>query len=219
MRSVPAMTDTLARAAEAARVAGAADATMLFREPRIVAVTPGNSDAGPATVVVATLAVDPQDPLFAGHYPGFPIYPGVCLIELVYRSVLAASALSGTDLVLTAVRSMRFQSPVLPGEEITARIESTDAGGRLHVKAVIAVGERRVAAVRLECTFDGAASSPDGLGPEATGDGDAGAHAAADLAQGNHGDSPQSTLDGVRRDVSGYEEITRRLPHRHPMLL
>jgi 3-hydroxyacyl-[acyl-carrier-protein] dehydratase len=162
---------------------------VLFHEPQIISLLPAGDDTAATTAIVATLAVDPLDPLFAGHYPGFPVYPGVCLIEFVHRSVRAASAARASSPLLTAVRSTRFHSPVFPGEELTARIELTGTDGRLHAKAAVDAGERRVAAIRLEYALDGASSSPVLLNVP----------------------TPLT--------ATAHEEILRRLPHRDPMLL
>ena len=37
----------------------------------------------------AQVTVDPAEPVLAGHYPGFPIFPGVCLVEQVRLAALA----------------------------------------------------------------------------------------------------------------------------------
>ena len=40
----------------------------------------------PGSLAVDTeYRLDPADPIFTGHYPGFPIYPGVCLIECAHQ--------------------------------------------------------------------------------------------------------------------------------------
>jgi 3-hydroxyacyl-[acyl-carrier-protein] dehydratase len=84
--------------------------------------------------VTAVKTLDPADPLFAGvyagHYPGQPITPGVLLCEMVFQAgaVLMShrldSAEGGTP-VLTRIRDARFKSMVKPGDvvEISARFE------------------------------------------------------------------------------------------------
>lgn len=81
---------------------------------------------------------------FAGHYPGAPILPGSFLIEALLQAVTAAWS---ADLRLAEIVSCRFQSPLLPGDLLTARFSLRDEGaGRLLVE-VAASG--RAPAVRL----------------------------------------------------------------------
>jgi len=72
--------------------------------------------------LTATYVVDPTELVLTGHFPGFPIFPGVCLIECAHQAAL--SALSGNT-TLVAVERARFFAPVFPGDEITARVTVT----------------------------------------------------------------------------------------------
>src|SRR5690606_8313120 len=74
---------------------------------------PGTGSDG--DTLTSTALIDPDDPVLAGHYPGFPVFPGVGLIELVDHTLRA----SGVDLVLGEIVSARFLSPVLPGDLLT----------------------------------------------------------------------------------------------------
>lgn len=66
--------------------------------------------------LVASMLVDPSEPILAGHFPGFPIFPGVCLVELAHRAALVA--LPGSTR-LVAIDSARFIAPVFPDDEVT----------------------------------------------------------------------------------------------------
>ena len=70
--------------------------------------------------VVTSVLISPQEQVFAGHYPGFPIFPGVCVVECVLRSARLAPAVPG--LRLAAVESTRFQTPVFPGDTLTIEL-------------------------------------------------------------------------------------------------
>lgn len=98
----------------------------------------------------STFALDPAEPLLAGHYPGFPILPGVCLVECAHRTALAA--LDG-GARLAAVESARFLGPVYPGDTVhtEAAAEAVDGGWRCRTELFAATsGDRRkVAVVRL----------------------------------------------------------------------
>lgn len=110
--------------------------------------------------VLAVVRVDPAEPVFAGHYPGFPIFPGVCVVECVHRTALAApptapptgsppAGSSPAGLVLAAVESTRFLSPVFPHDELTIRLTWSPDGPQWRCTADVRSLRGRVAQVRL----------------------------------------------------------------------
>ncbi|MFE6871581.1 hypothetical protein ACFVFS_34150 [Kitasatospora sp. NPDC057692] len=96
----------------------------------------------------------PEDgPVMAGHYPGFPVLPGVFLIEAAHRTVRRwaednAAGASG-ELELVAMDRCRFHRPVFPGDRVLADV--TVAGGptELLCKAAVATDRGKVADIRL----------------------------------------------------------------------
>jgi len=52
--------------------------------------------------------IPPSSPLFAGHFPGRPILPGIAHLALVERALGA----------LAAVRSLKLRRPVVPGDAL-----------------------------------------------------------------------------------------------------
>jgi len=102
----------------------------------------------PVTLSASVLA-DPGNPLFAGHYPGFPIFPGVCLIECVHRSVLLAAAARGRRLALDQVRSSRFRAPAFPGDHLGVTARITDRGAGWECDGQVLRDGQEIAKVRL----------------------------------------------------------------------
>lgn len=90
-----------------------------------------------------------DEPLFAGHYPAFPIFPGVALVECVHHSVLAAARLRNQQAELRSVESARFRSPAFPGDELVTELAITDSGGRWRCAARISHDRAEVASVVL----------------------------------------------------------------------
>ncbi|MFI0780655.1 3-hydroxyacyl-ACP dehydratase FabZ family protein [Streptomyces sp. NPDC021212] len=90
-------------------------------------VDPGVPGERPARCVAV---VGGTEKVFAGHFPGFPIFPGVCVVEYVQRGALATLPEPGG--VLAAVESARFLGPVFPGSTLSCeftwlRDEATSA--------------------------------------------------------------------------------------------
>jgi 3-hydroxyacyl-[acyl-carrier-protein] dehydratase len=76
--------------------------------------------------IVAIKNVTINEPFFAGHFPGFPIMPGVLIVEAMAQ---AGGALLLTEvedrgdklIVFTGIEKARFRRPVVPGDQL--RIE------------------------------------------------------------------------------------------------
>jgi 3-hydroxyacyl-[acyl-carrier-protein] dehydratase len=99
-------------------------------------------------------ALTGNEAFFEGHYPGFPIYPGVFVLETVHQSALQYVAAGGGDwrqARLREIRSGRFLSPLRPGDVLTTECACalSNDGSELRVDATCRNGERAAAAFRL----------------------------------------------------------------------
>jgi 3-hydroxyacyl-[acyl-carrier-protein] dehydratase len=103
--------------------------------------------------LVATVEVDPDDPNLRGHFPGFPIYPGVFVVETLCQAMGEAFGDNGVRPALREVKSLRLTAPLEGGDELTltATVTPHEAGWRVR-----ATGTRRdgKAAATVTALFD-----------------------------------------------------------------
>jgi 3-hydroxyacyl-[acyl-carrier-protein] dehydratase len=82
----------------------------------------------PGRSVEARTSFDAADPMFAGHFPGNPLVPGVILTEALAQAAGIAAASGYPEkarpmFLLSAIRIMKFFEPVRPGEQIDLQAE------------------------------------------------------------------------------------------------
>jgi 3-hydroxyacyl-[acyl-carrier-protein] dehydratase len=89
-----------------------------------------------------------SEPVFAGHYPDFPIFPGVCVLECVQRAATDGDAAPAPS-QLAAVESARFAGAVYPGDtlRLTLKWRRTEAG--LRCDAAVSTDRGKAATIRL----------------------------------------------------------------------
>ncbi|MCW3816575.1 polyketide synthase dehydratase domain-containing protein [Micromonospora sp. DR5-3] len=107
--------------------------------------------------ITATKRIVATDPYLAGHYPGFPIYPGVFTVETVHQAARrAVEADRGPDVrvELAAVRSVRFKAPLLPGDVLTASCQLRDDPDDPHRVRVVADCRRGDGAATAKVTLE-----------------------------------------------------------------
>lgn len=84
-------------------------------------------------------SVPPDHPVFAGHFPGTPIVPGVMLLDHALHAIAAAT---GIALDTCEISSVKFLGRAGPGEALV--IEHIAAAGGT-IRFDIAAGTRKIA--------------------------------------------------------------------------
>lgn len=78
-------------------------------------------------------------PAFAGHFPGTPILPGVVLLDIALQIISSASSLV---LDRCEISSVKFLSPVGPGDALVIQHERSPSG---TIRFEILAGTRKIA--------------------------------------------------------------------------
>ncbi len=112
--------------------------------------------------IVAIKNVTMNEPHFQGHFPDYPIMPGVLMVEAIAQTggALLLTEIPDRDsklMVFTSIESARFRRPVVPGDQL--RIEVTVLNWR--TRGCEDAGQyhgRGKAGVRRDCDVSGGSS-------------------------------------------------------------
>lgn len=99
----------------------------------------------PTKRLVAIKNVTMNEPFFQGHFPGYPIMPGVLVIEAMAQAgaVIMLAALPDREkklAVFTSVERAKFRQPVTPGDQLRIEVEVLSfrtRAGRISGKAYV----------------------------------------------------------------------------------
>jgi 3-hydroxyacyl-[acyl-carrier-protein] dehydratase len=84
---------------------------------RILSLDPGKSITGLKNVTM-------NEPFFQGHFPGFPIMPGVLILEamaqigIIFAKTSEPEMLGDKFMLFAGVDEVRFRRPVVPGDQM-----------------------------------------------------------------------------------------------------
>jgi len=80
--------------------------------------------------IVSIKNVSINEPFFQGHFPGFPIMPGVLLIEAMAQTwgILILSSerekAGSKNVLFLGIDKARFRKPVYPGDQVRFELEA-----------------------------------------------------------------------------------------------
>lgn len=85
-----------------------------------------------------------NEPFFNGHFPGYPVMPGVLIIEAMAQvggvALLSSDDFKGRLAFLTGIDNARFKRQVVPGDQLHIEVEFTKIRGTMgkgHAKATV----------------------------------------------------------------------------------
>ncbi|MCL4677036.1 MAG: 3-hydroxyacyl-ACP dehydratase FabZ [Alphaproteobacteria bacterium] len=116
---------------------------------RVINLVPGESAVGIKNVTM-------NEPQFMGHFPGFPVMPGVLIVEAMAQTaglvVVDFMGLESQNKIVyfMTIDNARFRRPVTPGDTMHIHVEKLQSRGTVwKFKGTAKVGEK----VCAEATF------------------------------------------------------------------
>lgn len=89
----------------------------------------------PSTSIVGIKCVTFNEPFFQGHFPAYPVMPGVLIVEAMAQTgaIMMSKSLNidiaGKVIYFMSIDGVRFRSPVRPGDVLHMHVEVTRARG------------------------------------------------------------------------------------------
>ena len=92
----------------------------------------------PGTSARALKAVTVNEPFFQGHFPDYPVMPGVLVIEALIQlsTLLSHASGEGTPGTIRELDGVRFKRQVVPGDQLMLETQMLGAG-RFAVRALV----------------------------------------------------------------------------------
>lgn len=110
------------------------------------------------TTIKTTKQVSPDEPFFQGHYPGYPIMPGVLVCESVFQTgaILLSKVIDNVGEgapVLTRINKAKFKNMVKPGDTLELQAEIVERLSTAYfLKGKASVGGKTVLTVEFAVT-------------------------------------------------------------------
>jgi 3-hydroxyacyl-[acyl-carrier-protein] dehydratase len=101
----------------------------------------------------ATRKMDPDEAFFKGHYPGYPIMPGVLVCEAIFQAGAVLLSRTMTDIgqgvpVLGRINNAKFRQMVRPGDTLELEAELVERiGTAYYMKGRASVGGKTAVTV------------------------------------------------------------------------
>ncbi|WP_341278215.1 3-hydroxyacyl-ACP dehydratase FabZ [Paenibacillus sp. FSL H8-0537] len=97
-----------------------------------------------------------NEPFFQGHFPGFPVMPGVLIVEAMAQvrgvAMLSVPDFKGKIAFLAGIDGARFRRQVVPGDQLRIEVSITKLKGVMGKEQAVAYVDGELAA-EAELTF------------------------------------------------------------------
>jgi len=112
----------------------------------------------PGVRAVGIKNVTQNEPFFQGHFPGYPVMPGVLIIEALAQvgavGVMAGGEHADKLALFAGIDGVRFRRQVVPGDVLTMEVEIDRLKGRVgRGSGRASVGGERVCEAQLMFAF------------------------------------------------------------------
>lgn len=111
-------------------------------------------ECDPGVSVVAELDICEDLPLFKGHFPAYPVFPGVLLMEALAQAasfcILVARKDEGSIGFLTGIDQAKFRQQVRPGDTVCLKATITKSSSRMCVAEVEASVDGKLCASAIQ---------------------------------------------------------------------
>lgn len=111
----------------------------------------------PTKRLVAIKNVTINEPFFQGHFPGYPIMPGVLVVEAMAQAggiIMMAEMPDRHEklVVFTGIEKAKFRRPVTPGDQLRIEVEVLSFRARYgRIQAVAMVDGKKACEATLTC--------------------------------------------------------------------
>ncbi len=89
----------------------------------------------PGVRAVGVKSVTQNEPFFQGHFPGYPVMPGVLIVEAMAQvgavGVMSVEAYRGKLALFAGIDGVRFRRQVVPGDVLTMEVEIERLKGKI----------------------------------------------------------------------------------------